>query len=56
MKNYVNKWFSDSDLLPKSKEEQTEVISRLLFTLIAHKLEEHFNFSNIFSYNYDITS
>ena len=59
MKNYVDKWFSDSNLLSKSKQERTEVISKLLFTLIAHKSEEHLNFSNIFSYlfdNYDVTS
>ena len=47
MKN-VNKWFSNSNLLPKSKEEQTEVISRLLFTFVAHKLQKHLNFSNTF--------
>ena len=32
-------------LLPKSKEERTEVISRLLFTFAIHKLQEHLNFS-----------
>ena len=59
MKNYVDKWFSDSSLLPKFKEERTEVIFKLSFTLIAYKSEEHLNFSNIFSYlfdNYDVTS
>ena len=59
MKNYVDKWFSDSNLLSKSKQERTEVISKLLFTLIAHKSEEHLNFSNISSYlfdNYDVRS
>ena len=46
-------------LLPKSKKERTEVISRLLFTFVTHKLQEHLNFSNTFSYlfhNYDVTS
>ena len=45
--------------LHKSKEEWTELISRLLFTFVTHELQEHFNFSNTFSYlfhNYDITS
>ena len=32
-------------LLPKSKKERTEVISRLLFTSVTHKLQEHLNFS-----------
>ena len=32
-------------LVPKSKEEQTEVITRLLFTSVTHKLQEHLNFS-----------
>ena len=32
-------------LLPKSKEERTEVISRLLFTFVTHKLQKHLNFS-----------
>ena len=31
-------------LLCKSKEEQAEVISRLLFTFVTHKLQEHLNF------------
>ena len=55
----VNKWFSNSKLLPKSEEERTEVISRLLFTFVAYKLQKHLNFSNTFSYlfhNCDITS
>ena len=59
MKKYVNKWFSNSNLLPKSKEELIEVISRLLFIFIAHKLQKHLNFSNAFSYlfhNYAVTS
>ena len=46
-------------LLHKSKEERTEVISRLLFTFVTLKLQEYLNFSNIFSYlfhNYDVTS
>ena len=56
-------------LLPKSKEERAEVIPRLLstfVTFVAHKLQEHLNFSihflnffNTFSYlfhNYDVTS
>ena len=30
-------------LVPKSKEEQTELITRLLLT--THKLQEHLNFS-----------
>ena len=32
-------------LVPKSKEEQTEVITRLLFTSVTLKLQEHLNFS-----------
>ena len=46
-------------LLYKSKEERTEAISRLLFTFVTHKLREHLNFSNKFSYLfhiYDVTS
>ena len=46
-------------LLLKSKLERTEVISRLLFTFVTHKLKEHLNFSATFSYmfhNYDVTS
>ena len=46
-------------LLHKSKEERTGVISRLLFTFVTHKLQEHLNFSNTFSYllhNYGVTS
>ena len=57
--SHVNKWFSNSNLLPESKEERTEVISRLLFIFVAHKLQKHLNFSDTFSYlfhNYDVTS
>ena len=46
-------------LLHESKEERIEVISTLLFNFVTHKLQEHLNFSNIFSYlfhNYDVTS
>ena len=32
-------------LLSKSKEEWTEVISRLLSTFVSHKLQEQLNFS-----------
>ena len=32
-------------LLPKSKKERTEVISRLLSTFVTHKLQEPLNFS-----------
>ena len=32
-------------LLPKSKEERTEVISILLSIFVTHKLQEHLNFS-----------
>ena len=32
-------------LVPKSKEEQIEVITRLLFTFVTHKLQENLNFS-----------
>ena len=55
----VDKWFYNSNLLPKSKEEQTEVISRLLLTFVTHKLQKHLNFSNTFSHlfhNYDVTN
>ena len=31
-------------LLPKSNEERTEVISRLLSTFVTHKLQDHLNF------------
>ena len=44
-------------LLHKSKEERIEVISGLLFTFVTHKLQEHLNFSNTFSYlfyDYDV--
>ena len=50
--------FKYPNLLPKSKEERTEVISRLLFTFVAHKLQKHLNSSNTFSYlfkKYSIT-
>ena len=53
-------------LLPKSKEDQTKVISRLLSTFVTQKLQEHLNFSvhflNFFVtfaylfHNYDVTS
>ena len=44
-------------LLHKAKKERTGVISRLLFTFVTHKLQEHLNFSNTFSYfHYDVTS
>ena len=46
-------------LLHKSKEERKEVISRLLFTFVTHKLQKHLSFSKTFSYlfhNYDVTS
>ena len=53
-------------LLPKSREERIEVISRLLFTFVTHKQQEHLNFFihflnffNTFSYlfhNYDVTN
>ena len=59
MNKWFDKWFSNSNLLPKSKEEWIELISRLLFTFVTHKLQEHLNFSNTFSYlfhNYDVTS
>ena len=32
-------------LLPKSREERAEVISRLLSTFVTQKLQEHLNFS-----------
>ena len=41
MKNYFDKWVSNSNLLPISKEEQTEVIYKLSFTFAAHKLQKH---------------
>ena len=54
-------------LLPKSKEERTELISILLSTFVTHKFQEHLNFSihflnfsvNTFSYllhKYDVTN
>ena len=55
MKNYVDKWFSNPNLLLKSKEERTEVISRFLFPFVAHELQKHLNFSYLF-HNYDVTS
>ena len=58
VKNYVDKWFSNSNILPKFKEEQKKVISRLLFTFVAHKLQKYLNSSNTFSYllhNYHVT-
>ena len=58
----VDIWFSNSNLLSKSKEERAEVISRLLFTFVLYKLQSsirtfliHFNAGfNIM--NYDVTS
>ena len=41
--------FSIQILLPKSKEEQKEVTSRLLSTFVTHKLQERLNFSIHFS-------
>ena len=50
-------------LLSKSKEEWTEVISRLLSTFVTHKLQEllnfsiHFlNFSELFQYIFILVS
>ena len=50
-------------LLSKSKEEWTEVISRLLSTFVSHKLQEqlnfslHFlNFSEVFQYIFILVS
>ena len=50
-------------LLSKSKEEQTEVISRLLSTFVTHKLLEHLtfsiyflNFSELFQYIFILVS
>ena len=45
MKDHVDKWFFNSNFIPKSKEEWAEVISRLLSTFVTHKLQEHLNFS-----------
>ena len=45
VKNYLDNGFPIQILLPKSKEERTEVISRLLSTFVTHKLQEHLNFS-----------
>ena len=36
------------------QEERSEAISRLLFTFVTHKLREHLNFSNKFSYLFHI--
>ena len=39
--------------------EPTDVISIVLITFVAHKLQKHLNFPNTFSYlfhNYDVTS
>ena len=44
--DYVN--FPVQILLRKSKEERTEVTSRLLATFVTHKLQEHLNFSMSF--------
>ena len=47
------------NLLSKFKEEWPEVISRLLFSFVTHKLQEYLNLCNTFLYlfhNYDITS
>ena len=46
-------------LLHKSKEVRTEVISRMLFTFVTYKFQEHLNFLNTFLYlfhSYDVTS
>ena len=46
-------------LFHKYKEEWSEVISRLLFAFVTHKLKECLDFSDTFSYlfhNYDVTS
>ena len=46
-------------LLHKSKQERKEVISRLSFTFVTHRLQERLNFSNKFLYlfhNYGVTS
>ena len=37
----VNKRFSNSNLLPKTKEERTEKICKLPFTFVVHKLQKH---------------
>ena len=44
--DYVN--FPVQILLRKSKEERTEVTSRLLATFVTHKLQEHLKFSMSF--------
>ena len=38
VKNYADKWSNLNFFLHKSKEERTEIISRLLFTSVRHKL------------------
>ena len=50
-------------LLPKSKEERTEVISRLLSIFVKNKLQEHLtfsihslNFSELFQYIFILVS
>ena len=50
-------------LLPRSKEEQADVTSRLLFTFLTHKLQEHLNFffhflnfSELFQYIFILVS
>ena len=45
LKDYERLCFPIQILLPKSNEEWTEVISRLLSTFVAHKLQDHLNFS-----------
>ena len=44
--------FAIQILLPKSTEEWTEVISRLLSTFVTHKLQEHLNFIHLFSIHF----
>ena len=41
VKKCVDKMFSNSNLLPETKEQRTEVISRLPFTFVVHKLQKH---------------
>ena len=48
---------------PKSKEERTEVISKLFSTFVSHKLQEHLNFpihflnfSELFQYIFILVS
>ena len=40
-KKCVDKRFSNSNLLLETKEQRTEVISRLPFTFVVHKLQKH---------------